>query len=100
MSTRKARLFTTLWLGGWGFLWAVVSYMMMDKGWYLMGHWWVWTGIFLTLGGVCVWLFAAQVLLMAAWVAMGRISPRLARRNVRNIVANTLMLVRGGGWNL
>jgi|GEM_PF-5028846 len=95
-----ARALTALWLGGWGFIWAVVSYMLMEKGWHLMGHDWVWTGLFVTIGGALLWLFAVQVLLAAGLVALGRMSPRLARRNVRNIMANALMLIRGGSWTL
>lgn len=85
-------------MGLWIALMAFMAAWMVRKGWWMIGHEWVFTGAALAALGV-LWL---GVCLRGAWLVLmvlaGRTSGRLARRDFRNSVANMLMFARAGVW--
>lgn len=85
-------------MGFWIFLMTLGAVWLVRKGWWMMGHDWVFTGLAVLLLGVL--LFA--VCLRGVWLVLvllaGRTTGRLARRDFRNSVADLLMFVKTGLW--
>ena len=76
----------------WFALWVV------RQGWALIAHGWFFTGVGVILFGTVV----VGVCIRGTWIVLillaGRTTPRLARRDFRDSVANLLMFAKTGFW--
>lgn len=85
-------------MGFWIFLMVAGALWLMRKGWWMMGHDWVFTGLAVAIVGVLLLV----VCLRGAWLVLmllaGRTTGRLARRDFRNSVADLLMFAKTGLW--
>lgn len=99
MSSRTgSRLWAAIVMGFWIALFVWGAWWLLQRGWWMMGHDWVLTGLAVVLiGGLMLGVCARGVMLVLSLLA-GRTTPRLARRDFRNSLADFLMFMKTGLW--
>jgi len=92
------RLKSAMGMGFWIFLLAWLGVWMARKGWWMMGHDWVWTGLGMALLGVLICVMSLRGIWLVLMLLLGRTNPRLARRDFRNTLSNFVMFAKSGMW--
>lgn len=90
--------FTVFWMGLWAVLLLWGANHVVRWGMELEDNHFLYLGLVVLAGALLLVMAALRLLLMAAMVLSGRVSPRLGRRYFRDTVADALFSFRTGGW--
>lgn len=97
MSEVFGRWLMAAWLGLWAAGCLYVGRWLVESALGLMRAQWNISGVAVMLVAFVVVILALRLMVPVAELLLGRTSPRLARRDFRDSIANMLFFVRSGG---
>lgn len=98
MSRTGSRFWAAIIMGFWIGLLTWTAWWLMRTGWWMMGIDWVFIGLAVALLGLLVMAVCGRGIGLVLKLLAGKTTPRLAKRDFRNSLADLLMFMKTGLW--
>lgn len=92
------RIGTAIWMGLWITLMVWGAWWLVREGWWMMQRDWIFTGFAVILVGLLIMVVSGRGIMLVLALLAGQTTPRLAKRDFRNSLANLAMFAKTGLW--